>query len=266
MKIGFIGGGKMGGAIISELVNSELAGRDDIFVCEIDEQRRSDIQREYGVSVLSDNARLLEEVDVVFLCVKPQNLDAVLAEMTASVKEKHLVISIAAGKRLTGIEALLPRGRVVRVMPNLPALVSQAMSVFCTGERVLDEDREQVRSLLACVGKVLELPEDQFDAVTALSGSGPAFFAYFTQSMAKAGVELGLAETDAELLAEQALLGTATLLANGAFSAQTLIDAVSSKKGTTVAGREVLENSDFADVVRRTLAAAAHRSAELSSG
>ncbi|NQT94080.1 MAG: pyrroline-5-carboxylate reductase [Lentisphaerae bacterium] len=256
----------MGVAIIAEFVNSGFAARDDIVVSEIDEQRRNDIQREYNVVVMSDNTQLLDTVDVVFLCVKPQALDAVLSEIADGVKDEHLVISIAAGKRLAGIEGLLARGRVVRVMPNLPAVVSQAMSVFCAGERVSAEDREQVKKLLSCIGKVLELPEEKFDAVTALSGSGPAFFAYFTQVMAQAGMELGLAETDAELLAGQTLLGTATLLANGTFTAQSLIDAVSSKKGTTVAGREVLENSDLAAVIHRALAAAAHRSAELSGG
>ena len=266
MKIGFIGAGKMGGAIVSELVNSGFAARSDVVVSEIDEQRRNDIQDQFNVNVVSDNSELLDTTDVVFLCVKPQSLDAVLAEIADGVKDEHLVISIAAGKRLAGIEGLLARGRVVRVMPNLPAVVSQAMSVFCAGDRVSAEDREQVKKLLSCIGKVLELPEEKFDAVTALSGSGPAFFAYFTQIMAQAGMELGLAKTDAELLAGQTLLGTATLLAGGAFTAQSLIDAVSSKKGTTVAGREVLESSDVADVIRRTLSAAAQRSAELSGG
>jgi pyrroline-5-carboxylate reductase len=207
---------------------------------------------------------MVKSVNVVFLAVKPQDLDAAMAGIADAVRSDHLVISIAAGKQLEQMESMLPEARVVRVMPNLPAVVSEGMSVFCTGRRVSDEDRHAVGRLLSCFGKVLELPEAQFDAVTALSGSGPAFLAHFLDLMVEGAVKLGLAEKDAYVLAEQTMLGTATLLARGGYSTRELIEAVSSKKGTTVAGLAVLTGEPIGDTVARTLAAAAERSRELS--
>jgi pyrroline-5-carboxylate reductase len=207
---------------------------------------------------------LMGVVDVVFLAVKPQNLDGVLEEIAPSIREEHLVISIAAGKRIEHIESLLPGAKVVRVMPNIAATVSEGMSVFCTGHKVTVEDRRTAVTLLSCFGQVLELPEEQFDAVTALSGSGPAFFAHFLNLMVQGGVELGLSRKDSELLAAQTMLGTAMLLAKGEYGAEELIDAVSSARGTTVAGMAVLGRAPLPEVVVDTLRAAARRSEELS--
>jgi pyrroline-5-carboxylate reductase len=265
MKVGFVGGGKMAEAIIADLVNSRILNAHDIFVCDICEDRRRTLKRRHGVNVFADNSLLLGVSTVVFLAVKPQNLDGVLAEIAPSITNEHLVISIAAGKRLAHIEALLPDAKVVRVMPNLCALISEGMSVFCTGERVTVADRKSAVTLLSCFGQVLELPEEQFDAVTALSGSGPAFFAHFLELMMEAGEQLGLRKKDAALLAEQTMLGTAMLLVKGEFSTADLIKAVSSAKGTTVAGMAVLDKSPIKSIVCDTLEAAARRSKELSS-
>jgi len=235
-----------------------------VCVAEIAEEKRALLNARHGVNVAGDAAEVPDAASVVFLCVKPQDLDAVLARIAGRVTDAHLLVSVAAGKRLAGLERLLPRGRVARVMPNLAALVGQSMSVFCLGRRAAPDDRAVLTELLSCFGRALELPETQFDAVTALSGSGPAFFAFFMQAVAEAGARLGLAPADAGLLSVQTMLGAAVLLARGELNAQALIEAVSSRKGTTVAGREVLEHSDLKDLVYRTLEAAARRSAELS--
>ncbi len=264
MKVGFIGGGKMGEAIIADLVNSRILNPHDIFVCDVSEERRRVMKRRHGVNVFADNGLLLGVADVVFIALKPQNLDAVLDEIAESVTHDHLFISIAAGKRIAGIEAKLPDAKVVRVMPNLCALISEGMSVFCTGENVTVADRKTAVTLLSCFGQVLELPEDQFDAVTAVSGSGPAFFAHYLKLMIEGGVQLGLDRKDAELLAEQTMLGTAMLLVKGEYSSEELIAAVSSAKGTTVAGMAVLTASPLEEAVAGTLKAAAARSKELS--
>jgi pyrroline-5-carboxylate reductase len=266
MKVGFIGGGKMGEAILAELARSGTVAACDLAVCELDEARRQALQERHHVSVALDIPTLLGMADVVFLAVKPQNLEAVLAEMSAGLSHNHLVISIAAGKSLPALESRLPPfARVIRVMPNLAVLVAEGMSVFCGGGRATAADRQQVAGLLSCLGKVLELPEHLFDAVTALSGSGPAFFAHVVRLMVDGGVRLGLTPGDAERLATQTMLGTAKLLVQGTYgSAAELIAAVSSKGGTTVAGMEVLERSGMADTVADTLKAAACRSEELS--
>jgi pyrroline-5-carboxylate reductase len=264
MKVGFVGGGKMGEAIVANLVRSRIVQPRDIIVTEIDEERCRMLKRRHGVNVFPDAGLMLDSVDIVFLCVKPQTLDSVLSGICPRIREQHLVISIAAGKKLSRIEEQLPFARVVRVMPNLATTISEGMSVFCMGTRVTPEDRRSAVSLLSCFGQVLEMPEEQFDAVTALSGSGPAFLAYMLQAMIDGGIELGLAEKDARLLAEQTMLGTAMLLAKGEFGAEELIQSVSSPGGTTVAGLDVLGRSPLREIVARTLAAAARRSHELS--
>ena len=264
MNVGFIGGGKMGAAIVASLAGTGTVEARSIHVCEIDEERRRLLEDKHGINVSADPKDMLAQADVVFLAVKPQNLDAVLTKVAQDVNEKHLVISIAAGRRLDRIESLLPDARVVRVMPNLAATVSESMNVFCAGARVTDDDRETVVALLSSFGRALELPEKHFDAVTALSGSGPAFFAHFLQLMVEGGVDLGLELKEAELLAEQTMLGTARLLVKGDLSAEDLIASVSSKGGTTVAGMAVLTDSLLRETIAATLNAAAQRSAELS--
>ena len=264
MKIGFIGGGKMAEAIISDLVRSRIVNPQDIFVCDLSEERRRILKRRHDVNIYADNGMLLATTDIVFLAVKPQNQDDVLKEISEFVTHEHLVISIAAGRKIVHIESLLPDTRVVRVMPNLAAMISECMSVFCMGNHATVDDRKKVITLLSCFGQVLELSERQFDAVTALSGSGPAFFAYILTSMVEAAENLGLEHSAASLLAEQTMLGTAMLLAKGEFGAEDLIAAVSSAKGTTVAGMDVMTNSNLKQIITDTLQASAKRSEELS--
>jgi len=264
MKVGFIGGGKMAGAIVSNLVRTGTLKPEDILVCEIDEARRNAVREQYGVAVTGDALETARAAEIAFLAVKPQDLDALLANIAPAVRPGQLIVSIAAGKRLSYLAARLPGARLVRVMPNLPATVSEGMSVFCAGKGVEPAEKETVRALLASFGRALELPEEQFDAVTALSGSGPAFLAYLLRLMTEGAVKLGLAAPDAELLAAQTMRGTATLLLSGEFNADGLIKAVSSPKGTTVAGFCVLTAAPLGEILHQTLAAAARRSAELS--
>jgi len=264
MKVGFIGAGKMAEAMAGALVAAKKVGAHQIFASDISEERRALIKRKHGVNVYSSNTVVLESAEVLFLAVKPQDLDDVLLEISDRVTKKHLVISIAAGKHISQIESYLPRARVVRVMPNMACLVSEAMSVYCGGRWTTAKDRKLAEDLLSCFGKVLELPEDQFDAVTAVSGSGPAFFAYFLQHMIKAGVKEGLSREDALLLAEQTMLGTSRLFMELDIEPAALIKAVASAKGTTAAGLSVFSKSTLARSVGRAIRAAAKRSRELS--
>ena len=263
MNVGFIGGGKMGEAILSDLIRSELVTNSEVYVAETNDERRQYIADTYSVNVFSDGSEMLSSVDVVFLAVKPQIMDDVLKKIAEYVQMEQIFISIAAGKTLENISTLLPGGKIARVMPNLAASVSESMNVFCVTPGFTATDKALVESLLKCFGKVLELPEEQFDAVTALSGSGPAFMAYFLQLMIDGAVELGLSEQHAALLAKQTMLGTAKVLLNSEISIPDFIASVSSKGGTTEAGMEIMRGENLSKPIARTLRAAALRSAEL---
>lgn len=250
---------------MAALLQSKIAAAHEVFASDISAERRQLLKTRYGINLYSKNAVIPGSAETLVLAVKPQQVDAVLKELAPRVTAEHLVISIAAGKKVDGIEALLPEARVVRVMPNMACLVAEAMSVFCLGSKALAADSATATKLLSCFGKVVELPEDQFDVVTALSGSGPAFLAYLLNGMVDAGVQEGLQPQVALLLAEQTMLGTAKLLIEKGIDPKELISSVASAKGTTAAGLAVLEKSDILAILRKTLSAAAERSKELSA-
>jgi pyrroline-5-carboxylate reductase len=264
MKIGFLGGGKMAEAIMAGLIQAKHVEAHSIFASDVSPERRAALKHDHNINTYSKNVLIPEMADVIFLSIKPQQMDEVLAEISGVITEKHLVISIAAGRKLSGFEQALPNARIVRVMPNLCCLVGQAMSAFCAGTKASPEDRKTVAGLLNCVGRSVELPEEQFDAVTALSGSGPAFFAYIMQAMADAAVREGLTPAHARLLAAQTMLGTAKLLLEKDMPADELIASVRSAKGTTDAGLKILESSSMQSVLEEVIQAAARRSRELA--
>ena len=264
MKVGFIGAGRMAEAMIQSLVKAGVVNARDLCASDISATRRRFVQRRYGISTSSRNKSVVAAANIVFLAVKPQDLEGALGGIAGEVGRKHLVISIAAGWKIRSIESFLPQARIVRVMPNLPCLVSEGMSAFCVGAGVTPADRKKAVTLLSCFGRVLALPEEQFDAVTAVSGSGPAFFAYVLDIVAEAGVSQGMKRKDALMLAEQTMLGTAKLLTEKKIEPRDLVKAVASSKGTTAAGLAVLEKSSVAGVLTRTIRAAAERSRELA--
>ncbi len=263
MTIGMIGAGKMAEAIAEALRRQAGVAPHNLLFSDVSAERLQRMQERFGAQVRPDNRSVAREADVLFLAIKPQQLDAVLEEIAPSC-EGRLVISIAAGKRLAGMQSRLPAARVIRVMPNICCLAGEAMSVMTCGPSVTDEDRARTRALLEACGRVLELPENQFDGVTALSGSGPAFFAYVLEQMAEAATEEGLAPEDALTLAAQTMRGTAELLLRSLFTPLSLREAVTSAKGTTAAGRAVLETPPVAAALRAAIRAAARRSRELS--
>lgn len=255
----------MAEAMIASLIGTKVSDPHEIYASDISAERRMRLKQLYGINTYSKNKVIPGSATVLVLAVKPQDLGDALKEFAPLINDKHLVISIAAGKKLGFLQSLLPRARVVRVMPNLACTAAEGMSVFCVGASITPLDKATVNRLLSCLGKVLELPESHFDAVTALSGSGPAFFTYFLNLMVDAAVKEGLDPKEALLLAGQTMLGTSKLLMEKHLDPQELIKAVTSAKGTTAAGLEVLDHSDIARVVRDTLHAAARRSAELGA-
>lgn len=263
MRIGFIGAGNMTAAIVEALVHKQVVMPDEITLADVRGERLDALQQRLGVRVTACNREATVAQDAVVLAVKPQQLDAVLRDLQTA-PPRGLVLSIAAGKRLAWLEQRLPEARIIRVMPNLACCTGTAMSVFCRGNLATDDDGHTAQTLLSAFGRVLEMPEEYMDGVTAVSGSGPAFFARMARAMAVAAAREGLAPDQALLLAAQTMRGTAALLMEGGLSPDNLVTAVSSAKGVTVAGLAVMDACGFDAIVQETIAAAAQRSRELA--
>ena len=256
-KIGFIGCGKMASAIIKGIKTScckekvELKGSE--VNCEIAELAQSRL----GIEVLTDNRLLTMDSDVIFIATKPNYVAQVLEEIKDEITPEKLIVSIAAGVNTTKIQNIIGTKRVVRIMPNTPALVQEGMFGICKGEYATEADVQYVMNLLNGIGKVVEVEEHQMDIVTAISGSGPAFFYQVIEDMARAGEKLGLDYEKSLVLAAQTALGSAQMVFNrGETTVQTLIDNVATKGGCTFVG--ICEMKDghsdklFYDVIDKT--------------
>jgi pyrroline-5-carboxylate reductase len=257
----FIGCGNMGGAILrGALTNGVLQAERTLVVDESAEART----RSQALGVRS-SARVAEAAGAprVLLAVKPQSFEGVAKEFGASGARNPLVISVMAGWSALSIERALGGARVVRAMPNLPAQIGLGITAIAPGANVADDDAHFVDSLFAGVGKTIRVREDQLDAVTAVSGSGPAYFFLLAEAKARAAVELGFDDAMARALVAHTLLGAATLLANGTHSAGDLRAAVTSKGGTTEAALRVFQERGFEEIVSAAMAAARDRGREL---
>jgi pyrroline-5-carboxylate reductase len=264
MNIGFIGAGKMAEAMITGLIDKHFAVPGEILASDVSQNRLDALRDQYGIAVTTVNAEVPAQANLCVLAVKPQQLDEVLRDLAPHLTPEHLVLSIAAGKRTAWLESLLPAGRVVRVMPNIACLVGEGANVYTRGTRATEDDAALVQEVLGCCGLSLELPETHFDAVTGLSGSGPAFFAWVLDRFVDGAIQEGLPRDQALVLAAQTMLGTARLLLATGAEPASLAASVTSAKGTTAEGRAILENDATADLLKRTIQAAARRSRELS--
>jgi pyrroline-5-carboxylate reductase len=232
-----------------------------IHVCDVRRERVELFERELPrVRAAADIPGLAEASEIIFIAVKPQDIQGVLEAIRGT---DRLVISIAAGVAISRIETACPQARVVRVMPNTPCLVSAMAAGYAFGSKIRQEDRALVQQLLDAAGYAARVEERLLDGVTGLSGSGPAFVARLIEAFIETGERLGLGAEVARSLSLQTFYGTAKLLADTGMDPDKLIEMVSSPKGTTVAGREVLEASDYTEVIGQTIRAAAERSKEL---
>ncbi|NPB09177.1 MAG: pyrroline-5-carboxylate reductase [Thermodesulfobacteria bacterium] len=266
LRIGFIGGGQMAEAIIRGLLSSGRTKAERIAVSEPLPERRAYLEKTYpGLEVLGDNLDLVRKADLVVLAVKPQVMARVLEEIAPAVEPRHLVISIAAGIPLSFLEKRLPPGtRIIRVMPNTPALVLAGISAYTGGQSVSREDLELAQEFLSSLGEALELPESLFDAVTGLSGSGPAFVALFIEALTDGGVKMGLPRPVAEKLALETVLGTARLMKEAQKNPYELKAMVTSPGGTTICGIKALQDKGLPAAVMEAVEQATKRSQELS--
>lgn len=257
--IGFIGGGNMAEAMIKGMLQSNIK---DIIVSEPRAERRDYLTNTYKIKTTFDNKMTVKLSDIVILAVKPQNMEEVLDEIKESLTDEKLIISIAAGITLSYLNSKLNKSKIIRVMPNTPALVQEGMSVLSMQECIHNKEMDVVRSIFMSIGKVLVLPEKYMDAVTALSGSGPGFLAYFVESMIEGGIKVGLDKTISSELAIQTFIGTAKLLETG-LQPTKLREMVTSPAGTTAEGLKVCEEKNLKDIIISVIEAATRRSKEL---
>ncbi|MEM7698756.1 MAG: pyrroline-5-carboxylate reductase [Verrucomicrobiota bacterium] len=265
MRLGVIGCGKMGRALLEGILEKGVAERAAVVVHDAFPEAAAAFGEDLGVAVSRSNREVVEASDVVLLCVKPQGFAEMMGEIEGTAGS--LLISIAAGITLTAIETQCQRKhRVIRVMPNTPSLVGRGAAGFALGQDATDADGDLARGLLEAVGYAVEVNEDQLDAVTAISGSGPAYIFLMIESIVTAGVRQGLSADVAQALAVETVAGAAELVKATGESPSQLRENVTSPNGTTFAALESFRNDHFPDVIDRAVAAAADRSRELGRG
>jgi len=263
-RIAVVGGGKMGGALVEGMISGGLVKPDAVTVADTDEARRREIARSCKVAVTADNREAVRGADVILLAVKPQNMAEVLAALAGAVPPSALVISIAAGIATAFIEERLQPGiRVVRVMPNMPALIGEGAAALAPGAHAAEADLKLARHIFDSVGITVEVKEEFMDAVTGLSGSGPGYAFLIIEAFTDAGVRMGLARETALTLISQSLLGAAKLCLRGEKPPAELRAMVTSPGGTTLAGLKVLEERKLREALIAAVEAATRRSAEL---
>ncbi len=265
-KLGFIGGGQMAEALVKGILAKGLIDPQDVVVSEPFDARRAYMAEECNVTTTSENSDVMSQCNTVILAVKPQVMAVVLKDISQGIREHYVIISIAAGIPLKTLESGLPEGtRVIRVMPNTPALVQAGAAGLCRGTSARAEDMELALSIFNAVGVAVEVPEHLMDAVTGLSGSGPAYCFAFLEGLIDAGVREGLTRDVATKLAVQTMLGSAKLCMETGKHPAELTAMVTSPGGTTIEGLYNLEKNAFRGALMDAVCAASRRSRELGS-
>jgi pyrroline-5-carboxylate reductase len=263
--IGFIGAGRMATALARGFVNAQLVAPRALVASDPSSAAREQFAADMpGARIVSENGEVVAHADVVFLAVKPQQMSDVLAGLRDAIRGEALVVSIAAGVPLARLAAGLPPGqRIVRVMPNTPCLIGRGASAYSLGSHATAKDGQLVGQLLAAVGVAHEVPEEQLDAVTGLSGSGPAFAYTMIEALSEGGLRMGLPAALAADLAARTVAGAAEMILATGETPAVLRDHVTSPGGTTLAGLKALDEGGFQAAVIGAVTAATRRSAEL---
>ena len=263
-KIAIIGGGKMGGVIINGLVSRQLAPAQDVTVADKVKECLQGLKKTYGIATTEDNKKAVQAAAVVILAIKPQDMGSVLDELKPIIDNKKIVISIAAGISTGFIEGHLKGGaRVIRVMPNTPALIGEGAAALTRGKHAAEKDLELAELIFGVLGITVVVKEELMDAVTGLSGSGPAYGFLIIEALTDAGVLMGLSRDVALKLAAQTMLGAAKLCLQGGKHPAELKDMVTSPGGTTIAAVKVLEAGKIRATLMAAVEAATLRSREL---
>ena len=265
MKLGVIGCGKMGTALVQGAIRAGVVKSADVVGCDPYAGSRDAFAQATGAKVTTDIAEVAAASDVLLLCTKPQDAIGALADAAKSAAGSgKLVISIAAGLTLSALEAAVPENfRIIRTMPNTPALVGKGAAGYCLGSRANAEDGQSAQSLLSAVGLAIQVPEKLMDAVTGLSGSGPAYIYVVIDALADGGVRAGIPRADAVRLAAQTVFGAAAMVLETGEHPAVLKDMVTSPGGTTIAGLAELERLGLRSALIEAVGTATRRATEL---
>ena len=250
MKLGFIGCGNMAGAIIGGILKNQVCSAEEIIGSALTEAGRKKAEQAYGIRVTEDNRKVAREAEIIFLAVKPQYYEAVLNEIKENTDESKIFVSIAPGKTLEWMESILGgHAKIVRTMPNTPALVGEGMTAACANSRVTEQDMDVVTNILSACGKVEVVPEKLMDVVVGVSGSSPAYVFMFIEAMADAAVADGMPRAQAYRFAAQSVLGSAKMVLDTEKHPGELKDMVCSPGGTTIQAVRVLEEKGLRSAV-----------------
>ncbi len=264
-KLGFIGGGNMAEAIARGCIRAGIFMPSEIFVADPTSERRELLTRKLGLATTDDCGAVAAAAKSILLAVKPQKIEEALGQIKPALDSDSLIISIVAAVSTGFIEKQLGATiRVVRLMPNTPVLVGAGASGICRGHAATDADMRFATSIFGACGVVVEVPESLMDAITSVSGSGPAYVFYLAEAMAAAGASMGLAPVDAQLLAKQTIIGAGRLLEQSPDSVEELRRKVTSPGGFTEAAINSMASQKFAAMIAQALSAAVQRGAELS--
>ena len=262
-KIGFIGGGKMASAILKGIINSSLFKNDEIIVSDKNQSSLDMLKNDFGVNVTSSNIDVVKNSEIILFAVKPFVFRDVLEEIKTYISEKNTILSIAAGISISTIEEIIGKFPVVRIMPNTPALVNEGMSAVCKGNFASDRHEKIAEEIMSSVGKVIKTEEKYIDIITAISGSGPAFYYYIINEIAKAGEKLGLDYQTCLKLSAQTAYGSAKMIMDTNVSPEQLIINVTTPGGCTAVGNDVLKDRDVSDILFETIEKTKQKAFEL---
>jgi pyrroline-5-carboxylate reductase len=263
-KLALVGAGKIGEALLSGILSSQLVPVSNVVATDAEPTRASYIGENYGVKAYTDNRQAVAGADLILLCVKPQQVRDVLRGIRRQVRKDVLVVSVAASVTTTLIEKELDRGvRVVRVMPNTPCLIRQGMTALCKGRHATDEDLKIARAIFSSMGRTVVVDEKHMDAITGLSASGPAYVYMIIESLAEAGVKLGLPRELSTELSAQTLLGASALVLHTGEHPAKLKDVVTTPAGCTIDGLLELEEGGLRVTLIKAVVKAAIRAKQL---
>lgn len=264
MKIGFIGCGNMAQAMISGIINSEIVEAQEVIASDTYPKSLDGASSKYGIKVTENNIEVASQSEMIILAVKPQYYEAVIKEIASSVKKDTIIITIAPGQSLEKIQALFDREiKIVRTMPNTPAMVGEGMTALCANEFLSQEEKQKVQEVFAGFGKAEYVEESMMDAVIAVSGSAPAYVFMFIEALADGAVLLGMGRKEAYTFAAQTVMGSAKMVLDTNIHPGELKDMVCSPGGTTIEAVRTLEEEGFRSAIIKAMVATAEKSKKM---
>lgn len=262
-QIGFIGGGKMASAIINSILSFNYCSNENIYVSDKNEDNLISLKKKHNINTLNNNIETVKKCDTIIIAVKPYAVKDVLTEIKPFLTENHLIMSIAAGVSVKTIEEITGKTPVIRVMPNNPAMVGAGMSAICLGTYSSEAQEKEALNIFRCAGRVIKTEEKNIDIITAISGSGPAFYYYIINEIAKAGEKLGLDYKTCLELSAQTALGSAKMILEGGTTPEQLIINVTTPGGCTAEGNDVLINNNVSNILYETIEKTAEKASRL---